>query len=89
MPHVPEVTVQSFYTFIALDLARDRAREAEQHRLLKGDFDPAETNGRSIRRRAGSALEGLGRAIERLARRIDDNVDDALVSTGLLGRSRS
>ena len=75
--------MHSYYTFIALDLARDRAREADQRRLLT--IDNA-TNGsdRSFRRSAASAFAAFSRASGRIARRLDDNVT---VSSALLGRS--
>jgi hypothetical protein len=72
MPHVPEVTVHSYYTFIALGLANDRVREAEQRRLLYGDAQILEANERSLRRSAAGALAAFSRATGRIARRLDD-----------------
>jgi hypothetical protein len=63
--------VHSYYTFIALDLARDRAREAEQRRLLQVDDLPA--SDRSLRRSAAAALAAFSRASGRIARRLDAN----------------
>jgi hypothetical protein len=80
--------VHSYYTFIALDLARERSEQAERYRLLVDD-DWTERPERSIRRSVAGAVGAVGRAVDRLARRIDQNVTDALVSSGLLGRSRS
>jgi hypothetical protein len=74
MPHVLEVTVHSYYTYIALNLANDRVREAEQHRLLYGDVEPVESNGRSIRRSAAAALAAVSRASGRIAQRLDENI---------------
>jgi len=65
--------MQSYYTLIALDLARERVREAEQRRLLTID---AAANGsdRSIRRSAAGALAAFSRASGRIARRLDADV---------------
>jgi hypothetical protein len=63
--------VHSFYTFIALDVARERAREAEQHRLLA--VDPADLPDRSIRRSAAAAIAAVSRASGRIARRLDEH----------------
>jgi hypothetical protein len=63
--------VHSFYTFIALDLARERAREAEQHRLLA--VDPEDAPDRSIRRSAAAAIAAVSRASGRIARRLDEH----------------
>jgi hypothetical protein len=89
MPHVPEVTVHSYYTFIAMDLANDRVREAERRRLLYGDVEPPERNGRSVRRPVVAAFNRFAGAVDRVAGRIDGSVDEALTSVGLLDRSRS
>ncbi|HEX5015743.1 MAG TPA: hypothetical protein VFV72_16485 [Candidatus Limnocylindrales bacterium] len=75
--------MHSYYTFIALDIARDRAREAEQRRLLSVD-EASNGSDRSIRRSAASAFAAFSRASGRIARRLDDNV---AVSSALLGRS--
>ena len=75
--------MHSYYTFIALDIARDRAREAEQRRLLSIDSASSRSD-RSIRRSAAAAIAAFSRASGRIARRLDDNVT---VSSALLGRS--
>jgi hypothetical protein len=64
--------VQSYYTFIALDLARERAAAAERHRLLAHD-DSLERPDRSIRRAAAAAIAAVSRASGRIARRLDEN----------------
>ena len=65
--------MHSYYTFIALDLARDRAREASQWRLA----DAARTaNDGSLRRTVALALAGLGRLVAGAVRRLDDCVAD-------------
>ena len=66
--------MHSYYTFIALDIARRRAHEAEQERLVhlaKATDD--ETRG-SFRRSAAALVAAVSRASERLARVIDENV---------------
>lgn len=64
--------MQSYYTFIALDLARERAEEADRRRLLTAD-DWAERPDRSVRRTAAAAIAALSRASGRIARRLDEN----------------
>ena len=66
--------MHSYYTFIALDLAQDRVREAEQRRLLYGDIEPLESNGRSFRRTAAAALAAVSRASGRIAQRLDETI---------------
>jgi hypothetical protein len=76
--------VQSYYTIIALDIANERAREAERRHLLdiaRAD-DPAQQ--RSIRRSAGALVASVSRASGKLARRLDENAN---VSGALIGRS--
>jgi hypothetical protein len=65
--------VHSYYTFIALDLARDRAREAEQRRLLTID-EASNGSDRSIRRSVAAAFAALSRGSGRVARRLDSDV---------------
>ena len=76
--------MQSFYTFIALDIANQRTREIEERHLLDvaRASDPA--GQRSIRRSAGALIASVSRASGRLARRLDDNAN---VSGALIGRS--
>ncbi|HET9346784.1 MAG TPA: hypothetical protein VFO05_13910 [Candidatus Limnocylindrales bacterium] len=64
--------MNSYYTFIALDLARQRAEQADMHRLLAGD--DWERSDRSIRRSAAAAIAAVSRASGRIARRLDENV---------------
>ena len=65
--------MQSYYTLIALDLARERAAEADRHRLVAGDY-LAERPERSVRHAAAAAMAALSRASGRIARRLDENV---------------
>lgn len=66
-----EALVQSYYTFIALDIANERVREAEQRRLLARDKFATERSDRSLRRSAAAALAAFSRASGRVARRLD------------------
>ena len=64
--------MQSYYTFIALDIAKQRADEADKNRLAaRADWDRGE---RSIRQSAAAAIAALSRASGRIARRLDENV---------------
>ena len=65
--------MQSYYTLIALDLARERAAEADRHRLVFGD-DLAERPERSVRRAVAAAMAALSRASGRIARRLDESI---------------
>ena len=64
--------MQSYYTFIALDLARERAEQAERHRLVHDAW--AVRPERSLRRSAAAAIAAVSRASGRIAQRLDENV---------------
>ena len=64
--------MQSYYTLIALDLARERSREADHRRLLATDEWNSRTD-HSIRRTAAAAIAAVSRASGRIARRLDEN----------------
>ena len=64
--------MQSYYTLIALDLARERSQEADRRRLLAVDEWNSGTD-RSIRRTAAAAIAAVSRASGRIARRLDEN----------------
>jgi hypothetical protein len=66
--------VQSYYTFIALDIAQQRVREAEQHRLLDIARASEPESDRSLRHSAAIVVAALSRASGRIARRLDENV---------------
>ena len=66
--------MQSYYTFLALDIARQRAHEAEQERLVQLARASDEESERSIRHSAAVVIAALSRASGRLARRLDDRV---------------
>jgi len=76
--------VQSYYTFIALDLANERSRETQRRRLLDiaRASDPEQQ--RSIRRSTAAFVASLSRASGRLARRLDENAN---IGEALIGRS--
>ena len=79
--------MQSYYTLIALDLARERAQEADRRRLLATD-DWNTRPDRSIRRSAAAAIAAVSRAFGRIARRLDENAPVLSHSTkGLHPRS--
>ena len=65
--------MQSYYTFIALDLAQERVREADRRRLLAQD-DWAERPDRSVRHVVAAVMAALSRASGRIARRLDENI---------------
>ena len=64
--------MQSYYTLIALDLARERSQEADRRRLLAVDEWNSRSD-RSIRRTAAAAIAAVSRASGRIARRLDEN----------------
>ena len=76
--------MQSYYTFIALDIANQRARELEQRHLIDLARASDSESHRSLRRSAASFVASLSRASGRFARRLDE---DANVGGALLGRS--
>jgi hypothetical protein len=76
--------VQSYYTFIALDIAQQRSRELERRHLLDIALaaDPAPE--RSLRRSTAALIATLSRVSGRVARRLDENAN---VADALIGRS--
>jgi len=64
--------MQSYYTLIALDLARERSQEADRRRLLAIDEWSSGAD-RSLRRTAAAAIAAVSRASGRIARRLDEN----------------
>ena len=76
--------MQSMYTFIALDLARERAAEArEQRRLTLARL--AKTSARAderpsaLRRGLAQTLAALSRGSASVARRLDDGLAEDVV----------
>jgi hypothetical protein len=70
--------MQSYYTFIALELAEERTREAERQRLASLSRAARGGSERSIRRSAALILATLSRGSAAIARRLDDGVADDL-----------
>lgn len=68
--------MQSYYTFMALQLAAERTREADRQRLaaLARSARPQ----RSVRRSIAQAVATLSRTSAGLARRLDDETADEL-----------
>ena len=71
-------TVHSYYTFIAFQLAADRAREASRYRLAR---EAREARGGTSRRSVALALAALGRVVAGTVRRLDAHVADDLAES--------
>jgi hypothetical protein len=78
LPPTGDPQMHSYYTFIALDLARDRAREADQWRLAAPAREGRES---STRRSLAVLLAALSRLSASAARRLDECVADDLAET--------
>jgi hypothetical protein len=74
--------MHSYYTFIALDLARERVREANQWRLADAARTPRDG---SLRRTVAVALAGVGRLVAGTVRRLDDCVADDFAESLVTG----
>ena len=72
--------MQTYWTFIALDIANERAREADRHRLAAIARRARPGRDRSIRHVAAVAAAGVSRASAALVRRLDDCVADDLAT---------
>jgi hypothetical protein len=70
--------MHSYYTFIAFELATDRAREADRYRLAAA---ARESRDRSTRRSIAIGLAVVGRLVARLVRRLDGCVADDLAES--------
>ena len=70
--------MQSYYTFIALDLAAERSREADNQRLAA-----IAKSGRdgSTRRTVAVGLAAVGRLVAATVRRLDECVADDLAES--------
>jgi hypothetical protein len=70
--------MHSYYTFIALDLAAERSREADNQRLAN-----IARSGRdgSTRRTVAVGLAALGRVVAATVRRLDECVADDLAES--------
>jgi hypothetical protein len=75
--------VLNYYTFIALDIAAQRTREAQQDRLVASTREGRDG---SVRRVMAIGLAGFGRLVAATVRRLDACVADDFaesVSNGL------
>jgi hypothetical protein len=70
--------MHSYYTFIALDLANQRVREAEHQRLVAMVVENREG---STRRYVAIGLAAVGRVIAAAVRRLDECVADDLAES--------
>ena len=71
--------MQSFYTFLALDIARERAAEAAAHRRADEAGRSAPARPSIARRGLAHGLAAVSRSSAAVARRLDDCVADDLV----------
>lgn len=69
----------SHYSFLALDIANERAREADRNRLAAIARSGATGSPSMPRRAAARAAATASRGLASLARRLDDCVADDLV----------
>jgi len=69
------------YAFLALDIARQRTREAEQHWLEASLSANAPSRATRLRRGAALALASVSRGTASVVRRLDDCVADDLGRT--------
>jgi hypothetical protein len=70
--------MHSYYTFIALDLANQRVREAEHERLIAMVVENREG---STRRYLAIGLAAVGRLVAAAVRRLDECVADDLAES--------
>ena len=70
--------MHSYYTFIALDLANERVREADRERLAAMVVENREG---STRRYVAIALAAVGRLVGAAVRRLDECVADDLAES--------
>jgi hypothetical protein len=68
--------MQSYYTWIALDLAAERVREADRRRMAA--LASPRAPGRSLRHGAAVALGSISRATGAIASLLDDRSDETL-----------
>jgi hypothetical protein len=70
-----------FYSLLALDVARERTREAEKHWLAKAVAGAAPARHSRIRRVAAQLLAAVSRGAAAAVRRLDTRVADDLGRT--------
>jgi hypothetical protein len=76
LPPSGDPQMHSYYTFIALDLARERAAEASNERLAATGRDDG-----SKRRTLAIGLAAVGRLVGATVRRLDARVADDLAES--------
>ncbi len=72
--------MSSYFTYLALDIANERAREADRHRLAAlahGDLDRPDV----ARRVAARALAWVSRTTAAIVRRLDECIADDLAES--------
>jgi hypothetical protein len=72
--------MNTYWTFIALDLANERTREADRHRLAALARGAHPGRDRSVRHATALAVAALSRASAALVRRLDECVADDLAA---------
>jgi len=70
-----------FYSLLALDVARERTREAEKHWLAQAAAGAASARPSRIRRLAAQLLAAVSRGAAAAVRRLDTRVADDLRRT--------
>ena len=73
--------MQSYYTFIALELATQRTREADLYRLAAVARAAQPESDRSIRHRTALILASISRGSAAVVRRLDECVADDLAES--------
>ncbi len=69
------------YAFLALDIARERTREAEQHWLEASLVGTSPTRASRLRRRTARLFASVSRGFASIVRRLDECVADDLGRT--------
>jgi hypothetical protein len=73
--------MHSYWTFIALDIAADRAREADQNRLAAIARGARLSRPSPVRHGLAVAAAGVSRAAAAAVRRLDDCVAEELADS--------
>jgi hypothetical protein len=73
--------MQSYYTFLALDLAEERTREADRYRLAAAARAGQPESDRSFRHRTALLLASISRGSAAVVRRLDECVADDLAES--------
>jgi hypothetical protein len=71
----------SYYTFLALDIANERTRQADRDRLAKLARSGDRATDRSFRRGLAIAIASLSRGSAAVVRWLDDEVADDLAES--------